>query len=49
MSFPSTVCRTFTFCLAQYLHKELEKIEQMPETTLDEVIARILEENRPKR
>ncbi len=35
----------FTFCLAQYLQKELERIERMPETTLEEVFDKYVEMN----
>ncbi|MGN1319502.1 MAG: Fic/DOC family protein, partial [Acutalibacteraceae bacterium] len=35
----------FTFCLAQYLPQQLELIERMPETTIDEVIDKYVEMN----
>lgn len=35
----------FTFCLAQYLKQQLQLIEQMPETTVDEVIDKYVEMN----
>ena len=35
----------FTFCLAQYLPAQLQQIERMPETTLDEVFDKYVEMN----
>lgn len=35
----------FTFCLAQYLHQQLQQIERMPETTIDEVFDKYVEMN----
>lgn len=35
----------FTFCLAQYLPQQLERIERMPETTIDEVFDKYVEMN----
>lgn len=35
----------FTFCLAQYLPEQLNQIERMPETTLDEVFDKYVEMN----
>ncbi len=34
-----------TFCLAEYLHQNLETIEQMPETTFDEIVDKYVEMN----
>ncbi len=33
------------FCLAEYLHQNLNKIEQMPETTFDEIVNKYVEMN----
>ena len=33
------------FCLAEYLHQNLKKIEQMPETTFDEIVDKYVEMN----
>ena len=33
------------FCLAEYLHQNLETIEQMPETTFDEIVDKYVEMN----
>ena len=35
----------FTFCLAQYLPEQLQRIESMPETTIDEVFDKYVEMN----
>lgn len=35
----------FTFCIAQYLPEQLNQIERMPETTLDEVFDKYVEMN----
>ena len=35
----------FTFCLAEYLPHELQKIESMPEDTLDQIVAKYVEMN----
>lgn len=35
----------FTFCLAQYLSEQLQRIEGMPETTIDDVIDKYVEMN----
>ena len=35
----------FTFCLAEYLPHELQKIESMPEDTLDQIISKYIEMN----
>ncbi len=35
----------FTFCLAQYLPEQLQRIEGMPETTIDDVIDKYVEMN----
>ena len=35
----------FTFCLAEYLPHELQKIESMPEDTLDHIVAKYVEMN----
>lgn len=35
----------FTFCLAQYLPQQLQQIERMPETTIDEVFDKYVEMN----
>ena len=33
------------FCLAEYLHENLKTIEQMPETTFDEIVSKYVEMN----
>ena len=33
------------FCLAEYLHQNLKTIEQMPETTFDEIVDKYVEMN----
>ena len=33
------------FCLAEYLHEKLKTIEQMPETTFDEIVSKYVEMN----
>ena len=35
----------FTFCLAEYLGRELQKIESMPEDTFDQIVAKYVEMN----
>ena len=35
----------FTFCLAEYLGRELQKIESMPEDTFDQIVAKYIEMN----
>ena len=35
----------FTFCLAEYLPHELQKIESMPEDTFDQIVAKYIEMN----
>jgi cell filamentation protein len=35
----------FTFCLAEYLPRELQKIESMPEDTFDQIVAKYIEMN----
>ena len=35
----------FTFCLAEYLGRELQKIESMPEETFDQIVAKYVEMN----
>ncbi|MBP3662447.1 MAG: Fic family protein [Bacteroidales bacterium] len=35
----------FTFCLAEYLGRELQKIESMPEDTFDKIVAKYVEMN----
>ena len=35
----------FTFCLAEYLGRELQKIELMPEDTFDQIVAKYVEMN----
>ena len=35
----------FTFCLAEYLPHELQKIESMPEDTFDQIVAKYVEMN----
>lgn len=35
----------FTFCLAQYLSEQLQRIEGMPETTIDDIIDKYVEMN----
>ena len=35
----------FTFCLAEYLGGELQKIESMPEETFDQIVAKYIEMN----
>ena len=35
----------FTFCPAQYLDRELQRVEQMPETTFDEIADKYVEMN----
>lgn len=35
----------FTFCLAEYLPHELQKIESMPEDTFDPIVAKYIEMN----
>ena len=35
----------FTFCLAEYLGSELQKIESMPEDTFDQIVAKYIEMN----
>lgn len=36
---------TFTFCLAQYLPQQLQVVERMPETTIDEIYDKYVEMN----
>ena len=35
----------YTFCLAEYLGRELQKIESMPEDTFDQIVAKYIEMN----
>jgi cell filamentation protein len=35
----------FTFCLAEYLGRELQKIESMPEDTFDQIVVKYVEMN----
>lgn len=35
----------FTFCLAEYLGRELQKIESMPEDSFDQIVAKYIEMN----
>lgn len=35
----------FTFCLAEYLGRELQKIESMPDDTFDQIVAKYIEMN----
>ena len=37
--------RGFTFCLAEYLPRELQKIESMPEDTFDQIVSKYVEMN----